>query len=254
MNKSILSIQNMTISFGGLMALNNVSLDVHKGSVHALVGPNGAGKTTLFNCISGFNRPDTGSIFLSGKEIQNLSPHKIPRLGIGRTFQNLELFPHITALENVMVGRSAFIKAGVFSQMFHYGKAKKEEDRAEDDALEALGFLGIRSSRNRLVSQLPFVTRKLVEIARALTIKPKILLLDEPVSGMNNQESMEMARIVKEIRRELGITIFIVEHDMDLVMGTVDRISVLDYGIKIAEDNPEAIKKDPRVIKAFLGE
>ncbi len=254
MNESILSIQNVTVNFGGLMALSNVSLDIREGSVHALVGPNGAGKTTLFNCISAFNRPDTGKILFLGKEIQDLPSHKIPRLGIGRIFQNLELFPHITALENVMVGRSAFIKAGVFSQMLHYGRAQREEDRAEDDALEALGFLGIRSCKNRLVSQLPFVTRKLVEIARALTIKPRILLLDEPVSGMNDQESMEMARIVKEIRRELDITIIMVEHDMDLVMGTVDRITVLDYGVKIAEDTPEAIKNNPRVIKAFLGE
>ena len=254
MTESILSLQGITVRFGGLVALNDVSLDVREGSIHALVGPNGAGKTTLFNCISGFTRPDSGVIVFRGTEIQNLQPHEIPRLGIGRTFQNLELCPHITALENVMVGRSAFIKAGLFSQMIYYGKGKKEEDRAEDDALEALGFLGIRSSKHRLVSQLPFVTRKLVEIARALTIKPKILLFDEPVSGMNNQESMEMARIVKEIRRELDITILLVEHDMDLVMGTVDRITVLDYGAKIAEDIPEAVKKDPRVLKAFLGE
>jgi branched-chain amino acid transport system ATP-binding protein len=254
MEKPILSIRDITVRFGGLVALNQVSMDVREGDIHALVGPNGAGKTTLFNCISCFNRPNSGTIHFDGLEIQNLAPHKIPRLGIGRTFQNLELFPFLSCLDNVRIGRSAFVRAGVFSQLVHYGRAKKEEDLAEDFALESLGFLGIRSTKNKFVSGLPFVTRKLVEIARALSLKPKLLLLDEPASGMNTQESMEMARIVKDIKRELKITILLVEHDMDLVMDTADRITVLDYGVSIADGMPQEIKNDPKVIQAFLGE
>lgn len=254
MSEPILSIKNVTVRFGGLVALKDIFMEIQEGQIHALVGPNGAGKTTIFNCISGFNRPDYGKILFMGKEIQKLPSHEIPKLGIGRTFQNLEIFPFLSALDNVRIGRSAFTKAGVLSQLIYYGKAKREEDLAEDHALEALGFLGIRSTRHKLVSGLPFVTRKLVEIARALTLKPKVLLLDEPASGMNTQESMEMARIVKDIKRELGITILLVEHDMDLVMDTADRITVLDYGINIAEGRPEEIKNNPDVIKAFLGE
>ncbi|MFC1825319.1 ABC transporter ATP-binding protein, partial [Thermodesulfobacteriota bacterium] len=192
MAEPVLSIKNMTVRFGGLVAVNDVSMDVQEGQIHALCGPNGAGKTTLFNAVSGFDRPDEGRIVFMGKEIQTLPPHQIPRLGIGRTFQNLELFPAMTALDNVRVGRSSFIESGFWSQMLHYGKGKREEDRAEEDALEAMGFLGIRSTKHKPVSGLPFVTRKLVEIARALTSRPKLLMLDEPASGMNTQESMEM--------------------------------------------------------------
>lgn len=254
MNQPILSVQGTRVSFGGLVALNNISMNVQEGHIHALVGPNGAGKTTLLNCISGFNHPDSGRIIFAGEEIQDLAPHKVPRLGIGRTFQNLELSPSLSALDNIRVGRSQFIKAGIFSQLIYYGKAKREEDLAEDEALEVMGFLGIRSTKNKFVSQLPFVTRKLVEIARALTLRPKLLLLDEPVSGMNTQESMEMARIVKDIKREMYMTILLVEHDMDLVMDTADMITVLDYGTNIAQGIPSEIKENPEVIKAFLGE
>ena len=253
MNDILLSAQDITITFGGLSALKNVFMDIHAGDIHALVGPNGAGKTTFFNCINGFYQVQAGRLIFNGREIQTLPSHKVAVLGIARTFQNLELFPHLSALENVMIGRSAYMQAGLFAQCLYYGKAKRAEDDAEKKALEALGFLGIRSTKNKPVSQLPFVTRKLVELARALALEPKLLLLDEPASGMNEQESMEMARIIRDIKRELEVTILLVEHDMDLVMDTADKVTVLDYGTIIAEGPPTEIKKNPKVVEAFLG-
>ena len=175
-------------------------------------------------------------------------------MGIARTFQNLELFSGLTALGNVMIGRTPFIKSGLFSQLFYYGRDRQEEDKAEAAALEVMGFLGIRSAKYKPVAQLPFVTRKLVEVARSLALEPQLLMLDEPASGMNEQESMEMARIIKDIKREFQITILLVEHDMNLVMDTADKITVLDYGTRIAEGLPGEIKDNPRVVKAFLGE
>jgi len=248
----ILRIEDLQMHFGGLRALDGVSIDVVEGEIAAIIGPNGAGKTTVFNCISKFYKPTGGKVFFKGRDITPLPPHKVAALGIARTFQNLEIFPGMTALENILTGAHRAIGTGVFSG-FLLGKNSRQEKRAKERALDMLDFLGIASAEEKIASGLPYGFRKLLEIARALLSGPSLLLLDEPAAGMNEREKAEVAKIIMDIRDELGVTVLLVEHDMNLVMQVARRITVLDYGKVIASGSPEEIRSHPRVIGAYLG-
>ncbi|MFC1824242.1 ABC transporter ATP-binding protein [Thermodesulfobacteriota bacterium] len=248
----LLKTEELTMDFLGLRALDNVNFDVQEGEIYAVIGPNGAGKTTVFNLINKFYKPTAGAIYFKGQEITLLAPHNIPKLGIARTFQNLEIFPTMTALENIMTGAHLTIKAGAFAGMF-FGRRGAEEKKAKQKALDMLEFLGISSAEEKIASGLPYGFRKLLEIARALLSEPAILLLDEPAAGMNEREKVEIAEIIKDIRDDLGISVLLVEHDMNLVMGIADRITVLDSGYVIATGDPEHVQNHPKVIEAYLG-
>ena len=249
----ILKVDNISVSFGGLMALKGISFAVDKGSIFSCIGPNGAGKSTLFNCVNGFVRVEDGKITLEGNNLTGLPTHKIAELGVTRTFQNLELFPFKTALENILMGLHLKINSGFFSSAIYFGKNRRAEDWAEGEALEIMSFLGIRFCKDSLAGSLPFVTRRMVELARALVSRPKLMLLDEPSSGMNEQETRELGRIIKAIREDFGTTIILVEHDMSLVMDISDKIMVINFGEKLAEGPPQKIRANKEVQDAFLG-
>jgi branched-chain amino acid transport system ATP-binding protein len=249
-----LEIQNVSISFGGIVALSEVSFRVPNGELGAIIGPNGAGKTTLFNCIFGIYRPDSGDILLEGKSLRNKKPHMIAEAGITRTFQNIELFANMTVIENLMLGRHLHIGSGVFSGAFYLGRACNEEFGNRRKVEEIIEFLEIEGVRKKLVSSLPFGMQKRVELGRALATDPKILLLDEPTAGMNVEETEDMARFIIDIKEEMETTIIMVEHDMGVVMDLAERIMVLDFGRKIAEGSPDEIVSDRKVIQAYLGE
>ncbi|MFC1822884.1 ABC transporter ATP-binding protein [Thermodesulfobacteriota bacterium] len=250
---SLLEVNHVSVSFGGLMALRDITFTVDEGSIFACIGPNGAGKSTIYNCINGFVNPDGGEIRLSGKELTRLAPHKIAELGITRTFQNLELFPFKSALDNILMGLHLKINTGFLSSSLYFGKNRQAEDAAEDEVLEVMNFLGIRFCKDLPAGSLPFVTRRMVEVARALVSKPKLMLLDEPSSGMNEQETRELGKIIKAIREDYGTTIILVEHDMSLVMEISDKIMVLNFGEKLAEGTSKEIKSNKEVQEAFLG-
>lgn len=249
---AILEVRELVMQFGGLLALNEINLEIDEGEIFALIGPNGAGKSTLFNCINGFYKPQKGSILFEGKELTKLPPHEISQLRIGRTYQNVELFAGMTAIDNILAGRHSMIKAGLFSNAI-WGKNQRAELKAKEDALKVLDFLGILSAEEKHVANLPYGIRKLIEIGRALASQPKLLLLDEPASGMNDRETAEVAKIIMDIKEDLGVTVLLVEHDMNLVMSISDRICVLNYGQKLTEGKPEEVRGDPRVIEAYLG-
>ncbi|MEE8591446.1 MAG: ABC transporter ATP-binding protein [Spirochaetia bacterium] len=248
----LLEISNLSRSFGGLKAVNDVSFAVQAGLIKSVIGPNGAGKTTLFNLISGMLPSDSGVVRQNGREITRLRPHKIAELGICRTFQTTKLFSRMTVLENVMVGRHPRTKAGFLSGVLNLPWTWKEERGIRERSFELLDSLGIADAAEDLTSNLPFGKQRRLEIARALATEPLLLLLDEPAAGLNIYETKEMADLVLKIRK-WGITVLLVEHDMSLVMDISDEIVVLNYGSKVAEGRPEEIQRDPEVIRIYLG-
>jgi branched-chain amino acid transport system ATP-binding protein len=250
----LLRVEDITISFGGLMALNKVSLEVYPGEIMAIIGPNGAGKTTMLNIINGVYTPNEGRIFFEGKERpRKMKPHHVAATGISRTFQNLALFKGMTTLGNLMVGRTQKMHANLFSQGFYWNLSEKEEIQHREAVEWIIDFLEIENIRKTPSGTLPYGLQKRVELGRALAAEPKLLLLDEPMAGMNLEEKEDIARFVLDANEELGYTIALIEHDMGVVMDICDRIVVLDFGNKIAEGTPDEIKANPKVIQAYLG-
>ena len=257
MNKKrepLLRVEEISITFGGLKALNGVSLEVYPGEVMAIIGPNGAGKTTMLNVINGVYTPDEGRIFFEGRERPlKMKPHHVAAMGISRTFQNLALFRGMTTLGNILVGRSQKMHSNFFSQGIYWGLSEKEEVEHREAVEWIIDFLEIENIRKQPAGMLPYGLQKRVELGRALAAEPKLLLLDEPMAGMNLEEKEDIARFVLDANEELNYTIALIEHDMGVVMDICDRIVVLDFGNKIAEGTPEEIKANPKVIQAYLG-
>ena len=249
---SMLSIKNLTKRFGGVMAVNDVSFDVNTGSIMGLIGPNGAGKTTVFNLITGIYRPDQGEIIFAGKSIAHLLTHRIVSLGIARTFQTIRLFQNLSVLENVLAGCHSRTRSGSLRAMLRTPFQRGEEEVALLKAVQALKFVGLRRSAQQLAKNLSYGNQRLLEIARALATEPRLLILDEPAGGMNEQETTHLITLIRKIRDQ-GTTILLIEHDMSLVMRVCENIVVLDYGAKISEGTAETVKRDPLVIEAYLG-
>lgn len=249
-----LNVSDLSLAFGGLKALTNVSFSVAAGSITAVIGPNGAGKTSLFNCISGFYRPSTGAIEVGGEDISELHPPARAKLGLARTFQNIALFRGMTVLDNIKLGRHAHMRTNVFDALWYFGRAKREElELRSEIERRVLDFLEMEHIRDQPVASLSYGLRKRVELARALAMRPRILMLDEPVAGMNREETEDMARFILDVKAEWGVTILMVEHDMGLVMDISDHVVVLNFGQVIAAGKPTDIQNNPEVIAAYLG-
>jgi branched-chain amino acid transport system ATP-binding protein len=253
-SEHLLEFENISLSFKGIKALSDISFSVDEGELFAVIGPNGAGKTSTFNCLNGVYKPQEGDIRWKGESILGLRPDKIAELGVARTFQNIELFAHMTVIENIALGRHVRTDVGWISGALWFGKAKREEIDNREKVEDIIDLLEIEAWRFHPVGMLPYGVQKRVELGRALAMEPELLLLDEPVAGMNLEETEDMARFILDIREELGIAMILVEHDMGLVMDIADRVMVLDFGVVIATGTPDVVQKDPNVIKAYLGE
>lgn len=251
---AIMRAEGVTLRFGGVTALSDVSVEIRSSEIVALIGPNGAGKSCTLNCLNGFNRPQRGRFFLDNSEITGLSPHRIAQLGVGRTFQGLQLFPGLSVIDNLMTGRHMLMRTGAIEGFFYWPFAHREEIAHRRNVEEIIDFLEIKQIRHRLVGSLSYGLRKRVDLGRALAMEPRVLLMDEPMAGMNLEEKEDMARFIIDIREALDIPVLIVEHDMQVVMDIADRIVVLDWGHVIAEGPPASIRRNPSVIKAYLGE
>jgi branched-chain amino acid transport system ATP-binding protein len=249
-----LTFDDVHLSFGAVRAVNGVSFEVRDRELFAIIGPNGAGKTSIFNVLSGVYRPEQGSVRLDGRELVGMRPHAIAALGMGRTFQNIELFANLTVLDNVMLGRHLHVAYGPLAALGWLGRARREELRHRRVAEEIVDLLDLQTWRKQPVGLLPYGVQKRVELGRALAMEPRLLLLDEPVAGMNRQETEDMARYLGHIRDELHLPIIMVEHDMGLVMELADRILVVDFGRPVATGTPSAVQRDPAVIRAYLGD
>jgi branched-chain amino acid transport system ATP-binding protein len=250
---ALLELSALGKRFGGVQAVKDVSFSVKKGTIKAVIGPNGAGKTTLFNLVSGFLTPDTGSIHFRGEPIHGMPPHQVAALGLSRTFQHIKLFAHMTALENVMVGRHVRSRAGFFAGMLHLPWTRREEREIRDRSIELMDSLGISHLAGTDATSLSYGQQRAVELARALACEPELLLLDEPAAGLNMRETADIAKVIAGMR-DRGITVLIVEHDVPLVMGISDEVAVLSYGEKIADADPRSVQKNPDVIRVYLGD
>ena len=256
--RTLLELDDLTLRFGGVTALSGLSMEVLEGELLALIGPNGAGKTSVLNCISGLYGAQEGSITLTGRDgarhaLHRLAPHRIAALGVARTFQNIELFKHMTVLDNLMLGRHVHMKGGVLSGGIYRGRQRRREIEHRRYVEEVIDFMNLEPLRSAVVGSLAYGNQRLVEMARALALDPHILLLDEPTAGMNAEEKESMARFILDVHEERGITVLVIDHDIDVIMDISDRVVVLDFGRRIAQGTPEQVRNDPAVIDAYLG-